>query len=190
MPAEAVNHLSSVGMSTFTYNAYGWRVYNSSGSVSYLLDPSGQFLGGRWSGGGGNSAVFLGSRMLAEYMSNGVDFAHPNVLGSDTQVTGTQMTGANSIEERVIEMMLTGSKDGRLGYLRDQMHSASVVKRTYTGYGFFTHLSVPETCAPVLGEPSFHLSDVLGTSPKLQLPIGFVLFIKTRSSQYLGGSHV
>ncbi len=86
--------------------------------------------------------------------------------------------GADSTEERVLEMMLAGSKDGRLGYLRDQMHSASVVKRTYTGYGVFTDLSVPGTCPPVPGEPSFHLSNVSGISPKLQLPIGFVLFVK------------
>lgn len=58
------------------------------------------------------------------------------------------------------------------------MNSASVVERTYTGYGFFTKLSVPETCAQVPGEPSFNLSNVSGVSPKLQLPIGFVLFVK------------
>jgi RHS repeat-associated protein len=93
---DAEGHLTSVGTSSFTYNAYGWRVSNSSGSVSYLLDPSGQFLGGRWTNGG-NSAVFLGSRMLAEYMSNGVDFDHPNVLGSDTQMTDYRGSGGQGI---------------------------------------------------------------------------------------------
>ena len=88
------------------------------------------------------------------------------------------MISANSLEERVLDMMLSGSKDSRIGYLRDQMDSASVVKRSNTGYGFFTKLSVPETCAPIPGEPSFHLSNVSGISPKLQLPIGFVLFVK------------
>ena len=87
------------------------------------------------------------------------------------------MTGANSIEERVLEMMLGGSNDRRLEYLREQMQSASIVKRTYTGYGFFTELSVPEACAPVPGEPRFQLSGVSGSSPKLQLGIGFVLFV-------------
>jgi len=86
------------------------------------------------------------------------------------------MMGADSTEERVLEMMLAESKDGRLGYLRDQMHSASVVKRTYSGCGFFTDLSVPETCAPVPGE--FQLSGVSGTTPKLQHGIGFVLFVE------------
>jgi hypothetical protein len=64
---DAKNRLKSVDNGTngtFTYNAYGWRVYNSSGSVSYLLDPSGQFLGGVWSGVS-NSLMFMGSRMLA-----------------------------------------------------------------------------------------------------------------------------
>ncbi len=75
-------------------------------------------------------------------------------------------------------MMLAGSTDERAAYLRDQMRSAAVAKRTFTGCGFFTDFSVPDTCPPVPGEPSSHLSNVLGTSPKLQLPIGFVLFIK------------
>ncbi|HET7213820.1 MAG TPA: hypothetical protein VFL79_09530 [Terriglobia bacterium] len=88
------------------------------------------------------------------------------------------MTGASSIEERVIEMMLAGSNDERIKYLHDQMRSAAVVKRTFTGYGFFTDFSVPDMCAPIPGEPSSHLSNVLGASPNLQLPIGFVLFIK------------
>ena len=46
---DAENHLKALDNGTndtFTYNAYGWRVYNTSGSVSYLLDPSGQFFGG------------------------------------------------------------------------------------------------------------------------------------------------
>jgi hypothetical protein len=41
---DAENRLTSINNGTygsFTYNAYGWRVYNSSGSLSYLLDPSG-----------------------------------------------------------------------------------------------------------------------------------------------------
>jgi hypothetical protein len=88
------------------------------------------------------------------------------------------MTGANSIEERVIEKMLAGSKDTRVGYLRDQMQSASVVKRSYTGCGFFTDLSVPDTCTPVPGEPPFELENVSGISPKLELGIGFILFIR------------
>jgi len=95
------------------------------------------------------------------------------------------MMGANSIEERVLEMMLAGSKDRRIGYLRDQMQSASVVKRTFTGCGFFTDLSVPETCAPVLGEPSFELSNVSGISPKLQHGIGFLLFIRRGRLSFL-----
>ena len=95
----AENHLKSIDNGrngTFTYNAYGWRVYNSVGSVSYLLDPSGQFLGGRWNGGG-NSAIPLGSRLLAEYMSNGADFDHVNVLGSDTHMTDWAGSDAQAI---------------------------------------------------------------------------------------------
>lgn len=88
------------------------------------------------------------------------------------------MMNLNTIEKRVIEMMLDGSKDARIGYLREQVQSASVGKRSYTGYGFFTEFRVPETCPLVPGEPSFRLSDVTGISAKLQLGIGFILFIK------------
>jgi len=76
---------------------HGWRVYNSSGSLSYLLDPSGQLLGGAWSGGGQNSAIRLGSRMLAQYQSNGADFTHVNPLGSETQNTDYAGNGGQAI---------------------------------------------------------------------------------------------
>ncbi|HEV2495396.1 MAG TPA: hypothetical protein VG204_20245 [Terriglobia bacterium] len=61
-------------------------MYNSSGSLSYLLDPSGQFLGGAWTGGS-ISSVSLGNRLMAQYLSDGAHFSHANVLGSETQTT-------------------------------------------------------------------------------------------------------
>jgi hypothetical protein len=88
------------------------------------------------------------------------------------------MKDTNSIEERAVEMMLTRSEGSHTGYLRDQMRSACVVKRTFTGCGFFSDLSVPDTCAPIPGEPRFQLSGVSGISPKLQHGIGFVLFVE------------
>ena len=95
------------------------------------------------------------------------------------------MTGANSIEERVIEMMLAGSKDSPVGYLRDQMKSASVEKRTFTGCGFFADFSVPDTCVSIPGEPSLELDNVSGTSPKLEFGIGFILFIRRGRLSFL-----
>jgi hypothetical protein len=88
------------------------------------------------------------------------------------------MMDLNAIEKRVIEMMLDGLEDARVGYLREQIRSSSVEKRSYTGYGFFTEFRVPETCPLIPGEPSFRLSDVSGISAKLQLGIGFILFVK------------
>ncbi len=93
---DGENHLKSVGTSSFTYNAYGWRVFNSNASVTYLYDPSGQFLGGQ-AGGGGNSAIPLGSRELAEYQGNGANFAHINRLGSRTQTTDYAGNGGQAI---------------------------------------------------------------------------------------------
>ncbi len=93
---DGENHLKSAGTSNFTYNAYGWRVFNSNASVSYLYDPSGQFLGGQ-AGGGGNSAIPLGSRELAEYQGNGANFAHINALGSRTQTTDYAGNGGQAI---------------------------------------------------------------------------------------------
>ena len=60
---DAKNRLTSIDGGTngnLTYTAYGWRVYNTSGSVSYLLDPSGQLLGGAWPGDANNSFMYLG----------------------------------------------------------------------------------------------------------------------------------
>src|SRR5579863_2682600 len=54
-------------------------------------------LGGAWSGGGQNSAIRLGSRMLAQYKSNGADFSHVNVLGSETQNTDYAGNGGQAI---------------------------------------------------------------------------------------------
>jgi hypothetical protein len=88
------------------------------------------------------------------------------------------MKDANSIEEQAVEMLLSRSEGSHAGYLRDQMQAASVVKRTFTGCGFFTDLSVPDTCAPIPGEPRLQLSGLSGISPRLQHGIGFVLFIE------------
>jgi hypothetical protein len=88
------------------------------------------------------------------------------------------MIGVNSLEERTLEMMLAGLKDEQSRYLRDQMESASVAKRTYTGCGFFTDFAVPETCSPVPGEPRFQISGVSAVTSRLQHGIGFVLFVE------------
>ncbi len=88
------------------------------------------------------------------------------------------MTDANLLEERVLEMMVSQFKDSRARYLRDQIHSARVVRRTFTGCGFFVDIEVPETSAAVPDEPRFQLSGVCGNSPRLRHGIGFVLFVE------------
>ena len=71
-------------------------MYNPSGTLSYVLDPSGQFLEGLFSGGG-TSAIPLGGRILAQYQSNGANFSHVNALGSETQNTDYAGNGALAI---------------------------------------------------------------------------------------------
>ena len=97
------------------------------------------------------------------------------------------MIDANLLEERVLEMMVSQFKDSRAGYLRDQIGSARVVKRTFTGVGFFTDIEVPERCIPVPGAPRFHLSGVTGDGPKLQHGIGFVLLVERGRLRQLEG---
>ncbi len=97
------------------------------------------------------------------------------------------MIDANLLEERVLEMMVRQLKDNRARYLREQIRSARVVKRTFTGVGFFTEIEVPETCTPVPGEPRFHLSGVSGAGPKLQHGIGFVLLVERGRLRQLEG---
>ena len=99
------------------------------------------------------------------------------------------MMDLNTIERRAIEMMLAGWEDVRVGYLREQMESASATKRSYTGYGFFTQLSVPEACPSMPGEPSFHISNVRGGQRQVATRDRVSLH-QERSHQHLGGAHV
>ena len=97
---DAENHLMKIGTTNFTYNAYGWEVYNSGGSVSFLYDPSGQNIGGNWaSGAGWNAGIRFGSRLLAMYggTSDAVYFLHANALGSETQATDYAGNGGQAV---------------------------------------------------------------------------------------------
>ena len=101
---DAENHLKSIDNGTngtLTYNAYGWRVYNSSGSGSYLHDPSGQLIGGNWaSGAAWNAGIRFGSRLLAMYGGDSAHtayFTHANALGSETQTTDYAGNGGQAV---------------------------------------------------------------------------------------------
>ncbi len=104
---DAENHLKSIDNGTngtFTYNAYGWRVYNTSGPVNHLYDPSGQPIGGNWANGAGwNAGIRFGSRLLAMYGGDGghtAYFTHANALGSESQTTDYAGNGGQAIISR------------------------------------------------------------------------------------------
>ncbi len=101
---DAENHLKSIDNGTngaFTYNAYGWRVYNTSGPVNHLYDPSGQPIGGNWANGAGwNAGIRFGSRLMAMYAGDGghtAYFTHANALGSSSQTTDYAGNGGQAI---------------------------------------------------------------------------------------------
>ncbi len=79
-------------------------MYNTTGSLSYLYDPSGQFFGGNWSSGAGwNAAIRFGARLMTMYGGDGghtAYFLHANALGSNSQTTDYAGNGGQAIISR------------------------------------------------------------------------------------------
>ena len=67
--------------------------------------------------------------------------------------------------------------------LRKQFHNASVIKRNFTGVGFFTHFNVPKNIPPVTEPVAYGYGDVNCTINGIENFGGFVLFIE--NSKYM-----
>ena len=81
------------------------------------------------------------------------------------------------IEKAVLEKLLEGSIP-LLVELRRQFKVCTVKDREFTGYGFFSDLSVPEETRKKVGL-DLVLGDVHGEDiPELQGGVGFLLFVK------------
>jgi hypothetical protein len=64
-----------------------------------------------------------------------------------------------------------------LAILRQQLERATVIRREFTGVGFWTFFAVDPSAPRIPGGKSFNLSDVLADIEGLRHGTGFVLFV-------------
>jgi hypothetical protein len=81
-----------------------------------------------------------------------------------------------NLEQAVLEMMLAGDNP-QLRILREQFSNASVLKREFTGSGFFTDLKIPAAVPRLQCKQRVTITDVSAEIPSLKHDAGFVLFI-------------
>jgi hypothetical protein len=81
------------------------------------------------------------------------------------------------LEKEALAMLASGD-DPRFAVLRQQLTVCEVVRREFTGVGFFTHLAVPPSAPRLpIGADKASIGGVNAEVPNMQRGIGFVLFI-------------
>jgi hypothetical protein len=95
------------------------------------------------------------------------------------------MMKSNKLERRVLEVLLSNGHP-MLSLLRQQAENAEVISRELTGHGFFAQFRVP-TELRLAGNPSFQLTDVIGSAQNVKNGVGFVLFVKSGVLSMLEG---
>ena len=89
-----------------------------------------------------------------------------------------------SLEKAVLDLLLKGSS---FDDIRKQLEYASVIKREFTGVGFFTEFLLPDD-APVRRDLlDGTLGDVYAKFPGLKQDAGFLLFIRDGAISLLEG---
>lgn len=87
--------------------------------------------------------------------------------------------------EREVMMMLLAGEHPALEILRHQFALCSIIKREFSGVGFFTTFSVPESAPGLPNRDSFYFGDVDAKIPSLQYGAGFVLRIREGTLDFL-----
>ncbi len=94
------------------------------------------------------------------------------------------MTSPNELERKLAQSLLQGDHPSLL-VLRAQWDLASVKSREFSGAGFFTNFTLPET-APNLGQNiNFEIGDVNGDISGVAC--GFLLFVRSGLIDFLEG---
>ncbi len=88
------------------------------------------------------------------------------------------------IERAVLDMLLAGDHPA-LATLRQQLATSDIRSRDYTGVGFFTEFSVPQTAPLLEGPQNFRLSDVSATLSGVEHGAGFILFVQEGRIDFL-----
>ena len=78
------------------------------------------------------------------------------------------------LEDKVMMLLLAG-EDPILDALRDQLNRSMVKSREFTGFGFYTTFTVPETAIRTPGNRSFNFGDVIASIDGLDNGAGFAL---------------
>ncbi len=85
----------------------------------------------------------------------------------------------NELEADVMAFLLDGDHE-TLMTLRQQLVEATVVKRDFTGVGFFTSFRVSPYAKRLSRREHFTISDVFAEVDQVEHGVGFVLFIRNR----------
>ena len=94
--------------------------------------------------------------------------------------------GQQALEDGVMEMLLAGD-DPKLSCLRAQWSASTIVKRTFTGAGFFVDFAIPADLPRLQLDETSHFGDVQAEIEGLQHGAGFVLFVSKGALDYLEG---
>lgn len=82
----------------------------------------------------------------------------------------------STIEKSVLEKMLDGNFP-LLIQLQQQLELCTVEKREFTGFGFYTALTIPQNIPRIAGL-DIKFGDVIGCIPGLPSGVGFLLYVK------------
>lgn len=86
------------------------------------------------------------------------------------------MCELNNLETAVLDKILAGDEPA-FSILREQLRSARVSKREYTGVGFFTEFEISSNAPRLAASKPIRFGDVLAEIDGMEHGAGFVLFI-------------
>lgn len=83
----------------------------------------------------------------------------------------------DEFEKNVMELLLAG-EDDIFVKMREQYRVATIASREFTGVGFFTRFSIPQSGDLCLDTNEFYFGDVDGRINGQEGAVGFVLFVR------------
>ncbi len=83
----------------------------------------------------------------------------------------------NSLERQVMEFALRGEHPA-LEVMREQLTTATVSRREYTGVGFFTHFAIADSAQRISSLGRMVVGDVYAEVSDLQYGAGFLVFLE------------
>ena len=99
------------------------------------------------------------------------------------------MSILNDLERAVLNKLLSGNHEKldnlQLNKLQFQAEKATIIRREYTGVGFYSFLNIPNECPTLSGD--FTISRVCGEIEGVEHGATFVLWIKNGRLDLLEG---